>query len=97
MYWENLIGLKIVALKCRKGRKGPGMRTMAYYEYPDLVFFDDGETYVQFEEQEYEQYHDADSLARTFRIVKDKSQYNYLMNQKGLVDYVSIPRGKEKI
>ena len=41
--------------------------------------FDDGETYIELEEQDYYSYHDCSSSARHINIFKDKLSYDYFM------------------
>lgn len=64
----SIIGKRVVAIKSWDGGE------------PDYVLFDDGETYIQFSEQDSYDYHDCCSRARTVDIYCDKRTYDNIMN-----------------
>jgi len=70
----DLIGLKILrvcALKCNKRQK----------EFlPGYIVFDDGETYIELEDQDRE-YHDCNPSAKTLRIYKNKYVWGQLQDK----------------
>ena len=79
----TLIGMKVVAIRAF-GK--PKRVYRGKYHEPQFIFFDDGETYMEFEEQDYYTYHDCSSSARHIHIWKNKQRYNNLINSPDLVD-----------
>ena len=73
--FEKILGLKVVALKgvvneYDKRKKNPRIEVR-------YILFDDGETYIILEEQDYYSYHDCSASARHIQIWKDKLQWEY--------------------
>ena len=48
----------------------------------DYILFDDGRTYIEFEDRDYYTYHDCDNLARTYQIYQDKAEWNAIMTRE---------------
>jgi len=70
-----IVGLKASAIRGFKKRKNQK------HVEAVLIFFDDGETFIRLDEQDYYAYHDCDSYARSLMIIKDKVSYdNYFKN-----------------
>ena len=71
---HTIINKKVIAIKslCLDKRK-------KYYD-ADYILFDDGETYIQLEEQDYYSYHDCSLSARHINVMKDKGFWNLMMN-----------------
>jgi len=46
-----------------------------------IILLNDGETYIQLEEQDYYSYHDCSSSARHIRVLKDKSEWERYKSQ----------------
>tara|TARA_R110000868_G_scaffold177798_3_gene416916 strand:+ start:363 stop:623 length:261 start_codon:yes stop_codon:yes gene_type:complete len=80
---KELIGLTIVAVK---GYKEKDARKKNPRIEPVYIFFNDEETYIQLDEQDYHEYHDCSSSARILNINKDKEYYKNMFTWDGLVD-----------
>ncbi|GAG92154.1 unnamed protein product, partial [marine sediment metagenome] len=48
----------------------------------EYILFDDQETIIELEDQDYYTYHDCDSLARRINIKKDKVAWEYIMTDE---------------
>lgn len=76
---KKLLGLRVVALKGelitdkRKSRKPDNLGI--YY-----ILFNDGESYIQFEDQCYHTYHDCDTDARIHQYFKNAERWKDLRN-----------------
>jgi NAD kinase len=70
---KDLIGLTIVAVK---GYKTPNSKIVS----PEFILFNDGETIMDLEEQDYYTYHDCSSYARIITISKNKERYDNIKN-----------------
>lgn len=57
----KIIGLKVLSVKGEHNAKGK-------YIDPCYILFDDGKTYITFDEQDYYTYHDCSSSARHINI-----------------------------
>jgi len=79
--FTKLIGLEVVAIKGRqlKSYKKPSAEV-------NYVFFSDGETYMEFDEQDYYSYHDCASSARHINIYTSKEAYENLMKDPNIID-----------
>ena len=66
----RIIGKKVVAIK--------GYKNYGDIE-PSYVLFDDGETYISLEDQDYYTYHDCSTLAKEIEIHTDKGFWNKIM------------------
>lgn len=86
----SIIGLQVVAIKgTNYSYQGLVSHLRKYPKktiYPEYIFFSDGETFIQLEEQDYHIYHDCASWAREIRIHKDKMAYNNLISSVELSD-----------
>lgn len=69
----QIIGTKVIAIKGTKKRKN-----QKHIE-PTYILFDDGETYIELEEQDYYTFHDCSTLAREIRIYKNKKLWEKLI------------------
>ncbi len=67
----EIIGLKVIAIKGNKYNYNNHHRVNTYVE-PIFILFDDGETYIELEEQDYYTYHDCSRSARHIRVFKNK-------------------------
>lgn len=47
---------------------------------PDYILFDDGQTIIEIEDQDYYTYHDCDSGAKRFSIRQDKALWQQIIN-----------------
>jgi hypothetical protein len=70
---KDLIGLTIVAVKGYKISKSKKV-------LPEIILFNDGETIMDLDEQDYYDYHDCSSYARIITISKDKKRYGNIIN-----------------
>jgi len=77
--WLKLIGLKIIA--CKKYEKNK------YADSPKFIFFNDGKTFIELDDQDYYTYHDCSSSAKEIKIFQDEQTYNNLINSKKLIDF----------
>lgn len=66
----DIIGLKVVAIKGY-----PNSNKRIKKVNADYLLFDDGKTFLEFEEQDYYTYHDCSSLARHINIYQDVSRW----------------------
>lgn len=85
MDWKELIGKKIVALRgyVHKGyRDRTGIYHSAKETKLEFILFDDGETYLELEEQNAYDYHDCSPSARHLELQKDKIRWEALMEMK---------------
>lgn len=76
---QSLVGKKIVAIKgdinlFDRRKKPENQRVNA-----DYIFFDDGETFINLDEQDPYTYHDCDRDAKNLIIIVDKYQYDNLI------------------
>lgn len=77
--WINLIGMRVVALRGIRRRKSEyDRRLTCELRY---ILFNDEETYIEFDEQDYYTYHDCASSARHVSIRKDKEKWKQLMEK----------------
>ena len=67
---QELVGKTIKAIRAIKSDKTE----------PSYILFTDGETIMEFEEQDGYDYHDCDSHARTIKISKDKVRWDRMFN-----------------
>lgn len=75
---QQLVGKKIVAIKGHisqfdRRKKPANQRVLAEY-----ILFDDGETYIQLDEQDYYVYHDCSREAKELFIMEDKVQWQWI-------------------
>lgn len=84
---ETLVGKKITFLGCRKPKRKTDLMKIEY------IFFDDGETFISLEDQDYYSYHDCDESAKVILLQKNKDLYNNYMI--GLVPY-RVPESYKK-
>ena len=70
----EIVGLKVVAVKGWR----TDMRKKKRFE-PQWILFDDGETYIELEEQDYYSYHDCSSIARELIVLQDKKRWQQMM------------------
>ncbi len=78
MELKKIIGKKVVAIKGYNSRQND--RRVKYPKIkPDYILFDDGETYIELEEQDYFSYHDCSITARQIIVWKDKERWNNIM------------------
>ncbi len=47
---------------------------------PQYIMFDDGETFIEFEDQDCYSYHDCDISAKLIRVCHDKDRWERIMN-----------------
>ena len=73
MELAKIIGKKIVTIKGWKDRKN------AKDIDAEFILFDDGETILKLDHQDYDTYHDCSSSARTLEVIKNKEYYNTIM------------------
>ena len=72
----DIVGKKIVAVK---GMKSTDKRIKHQTIPLHYVLLDDGETILEFEEQDYYTYHDCSGSARQLSIVKSKNRWKDIM------------------
>lgn len=72
---KKLIGKRILSIK---GYPNTDKRIKKVE--PSFILFDDGETYIEFIEQDYYTYHDCNISARTINIRSNKVSWNSLNN-----------------
>lgn len=77
MKLQQIVGLKIVAIKGYR----TDMRRKKYFS-PEYILFDDRETIIELEDQDYFAYHDCDSLARRIHVRKDKTSWERMMTDE---------------
>ena len=76
---DKIIGLKVVAIK--------GIRTdrrKKKHFSPEYILFDDGETYIELEDQDYYTYHDCSPNARHINLYTNKEHWEQMMNDNDL-------------
>lgn len=61
---KRILGLKVLAIK-----------TLTEDKKPDIILFDDGETYMELSEQDYYSYHDCATSARHIDVCRDKPRW----------------------
>jgi hypothetical protein len=64
------VGLKVLAIK---GYRDDMRRKKGFT--PEYILFDDGQTYIMLEDQDYHAYHDCDSWARRIEVRRDETQW----------------------
>lgn len=75
---KTIVGKKVVAIKGNylkyndKRVKHPKIE-------PSYILFDDGETYIELEEQDYYSYHDCSSSARHIIVWQNKERWDNIM------------------
>ena len=69
---NELVGLKIVAVKGWSNKKDK-------YIEPMFIFFGDGKTILELQEQDYYSYHDCSQSARNLSLYSDKEKYDRLI------------------
>jgi len=74
---REIIGLKIVAIKGYRSdmRRKKGFR-------PQYIFFDDNETYIELDDQDYHDYHDCDSTAKRILVWRDAINWKRIMEDE---------------
>ena len=75
----SLIGKTIVAVKgfCTDRRRKKGL-------HPRYIMFDDGETYIELEDQDYYSYHDCDGTAKNITVHHNKRRWKFMVeNENG--------------
>jgi hypothetical protein len=73
----KIIGLKVVAIK--------GMRTDMRRKKgfsPDFILFDDGQTYIELDDQDYYAYHDCDACAKTIQVWQNADRWKAMMEDE---------------
>lgn len=68
----SLIGKTIVAIKGHPGNISKKIR-------PEYILLDDGETYLELEDQDPYTYHDHSSSAKEIRLYQNKAVYEGLL------------------
>ena len=76
---RDLIGLTVVAVK---GCKTSNSKVVS----PEFILFNDGETIMDLEEQDYYTYHDCSSYARVITVSKNKERYNNILTNVNILD-----------
>lgn len=69
----GLIGKSVIAIR---GIRTDG-RTKRFD--PQYIMFDDGETFIEFQDQDYYSYHDCDTSAKTVDVWRDKHRWESIM------------------
>ena len=75
----SIIGKKVVAIR-GYNHKWNDRRVKYPKVEPEFILFDDKETFIQLEEQDYYSYHDCSSAARHIYVKKDKDRWHRIMN-----------------
>jgi hypothetical protein len=70
----DIVGKKVVGVKGY-----PPQKKSEKLIDPAFILFDDGETYLNLEEQDYYSYHDCSSSARIINLYKDKERWERFM------------------
>ena len=78
MELKEIIGKKVVAIKGNNSRWNDKRIKHPKIE-PGYILFDDGETYIELEEQDYYCYHDCSLSARQIIVWQDKERWNNIM------------------
>jgi hypothetical protein len=76
----EIINKKIVAIRGHK-LKWDDKRIKNPKVEPNFIMFDDGETYIELEEQDYYSFHDCSTSARELRLCKNKERWDKIMTQ----------------
>lgn len=74
MELSKIMGKQVVAIK---GTRSDMRRKKGFH--PIYVLFDDGQTYIEFEDQDYYAHHDCDTDAKIIRIRQDKRYWDCMM------------------
>ena len=77
MKLKNIIGKKVVAIKGFR----TDMRRKKNFT-AEYILFDDGETYIELEDQDGYTYHDCDSDAKIIRIRQNKKAWEDMMSNE---------------
>ena len=79
MNWNDLIGKKVLCFRSHR----PGK-----FKKPqlDFILFDDGETFLQLQEQDYYSYHDCSASARHLDLRQDKEKWKKLYDCDGFLE-----------
>lgn len=77
MDWNRLLGLKVKAL-----RGYPSERFGKPYVPLSVVLFDDGETFMEFKEQDYYDNHDCSHSARHVDLYKDAELWRKMFDKQ---------------
>ena len=75
--FSDLIGKKISAMRGHKYKKTCELK---------YILFDDGETYIELNEQDPYDYHDCNNSARSICIYSDSDFWNKLNNKENEID-----------
>jgi hypothetical protein len=81
----TIVGKKVVAIRGYNSRWND-KRVKHHRIEPEFILFDDGKTFIEFEEQDYYSFHDCSLLARLILVRKDKDKWNNIMNGKSYGD-----------
>lgn len=69
---QAILGLTVYSMRGMKTRKNAKSAPINY------ILFDDGETFIELEEQDDYTYHDCSSYAREIHVHKDKERWEYI-------------------
>lgn len=84
---RELIGLTIVAIKGYTYKYDYlNKKINNKYIEPIYILFNDNETFIQLDEQDYYNYHDCSSSARHIIVYKNKQTWNMIMNNEDYKD-----------
>ena len=72
----ELAGLRVKEI--RGFRESPTKRIMGFKA--QYILFTDGKTFIEFEDQDYHDFHDYDSSAKVMTIVSDKKQWSNIVS-----------------
>lgn len=81
MNWSALVGMKVAALRGFTQKKhtwGEAMHCPLAY-----ILFDDGETFIELDEQSPYDYHDCCSSARNLELRVDAKRWQEMFNKEG--------------
>ena len=70
----NISGLRILDVRGYRPSNKNGKPYKKAYIPVEYIFFEDGETFIKLDEQDYS-YHDCSTSARNISVIKDKEQY----------------------
>jgi len=73
----SLIGKKVVAIKSWSSDKH---KKKGFH--PVFIMFDDEETYIEFEDQDYYSFHDYDTSAKVITVYRNKKLWEEMMNNR---------------
>lgn len=83
---RTLIGKKIVAVKARAYRYAntpmKALKRQPKDKTPEFIMFDDGKTFLHFDDQDYHTHHDCDSSAKIVYIHQDKRRWEEIMTSE---------------